>query len=137
MFFYILTVDTDTAPFDPSEVIHHLPSVLELHLKVTLTCHTQLGTHLPLHLAFPRLQCLQIEYDNESCSACVSLYGTFTGLTCVRRLVAPLLPHLRQLRMGRVKTKLVKDGVDCWQLDQLKRHIEAFLPVDMRTIVKN
>ena len=130
--------DPPIPPFDHSQVITRLPSVQELHLKVSLASHTLLGTHLPLYLFFPRLQCLQIKYYNAKCTACRyrddsssrsdlsdsdedQLEDHFTGLACVRGLVAPLLPHLPQLRMGQVKTVLcTEDGVNCWQLDQLK-----------------
>src|SRR5699024_4433110 len=57
-------------PFDPSEVMAQLPSVLDLYLRIDFTSHTQLGTHYPLHLAFPRLQSLQLEYVNNGCSTC-------------------------------------------------------------------
>ena len=117
-------------PVDSSEVIVQLPSILELHLCIGCTSHTQLGIYFPLHHAFPRLQCLQIVYDNAKCTTCGYVNedydtddepGALTVPACVQAFVKPVLPYLAHLRMGYVKTMYqTQDGVDRWQLDQLK-----------------
>ena len=112
-------------PFDHSEHMVQLQSVLELHFEIIhASSHTMLGSHFPLHLAFPRLQCLQIWYINQECVACGYSERddmSFCDEKCVRGLVEPLLPHLPQLRLGHVRTHLgTKDGIDYWKLDQLK-----------------
>ena len=100
-----------------------------------------------MHLAFPRLQHLQIKYFNDECVACgyfdepssdwdgnpdllddISDFGSepeelpliSNALECVRGLVAPVLPHLTHLRGGHVKiSRKSDDGTDYWPLDQL------------------
>ena len=114
-------------PIEPTPVEVQLHSILEFHLKSTLYCHTLLPVHFPLHLAFPRLQCLQIWYINQECDSCGYSERddmSFCDAKCVRGLVEPLLPHLPQLRLGHVRTHLgTKDGIDYWKLDQLKPNI--------------
>src|SRR5699024_2949993 len=109
-------------PFEPPQVMVKLNSILELHLDISLPCHTLLQTHFPLHLAFPRLQCLQIKYDNERCATCGERYSYFCkGPECARGLVRTMLPHLSQLRMGHVETRRsTLDNVNRWELSQLK-----------------
>src|SRR5699024_2682091 len=121
-------------PIEPTPVEVQLHSILEFHLKSTLYCHTLLTTHFPLHLAFPRLQCLQIEYNNVMCTECgytieyeIGSGGpypdlhTSNGPECARGLIQPVLPHLPHLRIGAVETKRkTVHGVNRWELSQLK-----------------